>query len=123
MNNTVFVELKFWLLLFFSILLPFSIYAILLTKRAVSRNTILFCGFIMVAISAIDFYLLRQLSTLSKFTSSLQDDMFFTSELSVALYILPILFAGIGVNMVSHVLIRHLDDAENRFEKENMSEK
>jgi hypothetical protein len=123
MNNTVFVELKFWLLLFFSILLPFSIYAILLTKRAVSRNTILFFGFIMVAISSIDFYLLRQLSTLSKFTSSLQDDMFFTSELSVALYILPILFAGIGVNMVSHVLIRHLDDAENRFEKENMSEK
>ena len=48
-------------------------------------------------------------------SASLLDSSIFASELSVALYIVPIFFGGIGVNVVSHVLIRHLDDAERRF--------
>ena len=29
------------------------------------------------------------------------------------------MFAGIGINLVSHVLIRHLVEAEKQFEKEH----
>lgn len=43
------------------------------------------------------------------------DDAVFTSELATALYLLPALFAGIGVNMLSHILISHLAQAEKRF--------
>jgi hypothetical protein len=42
----------------------------------------------------------------------------FVSEVSVALYLLPLLFAGVGMNLISHILISHLEDAEKRFDRE-----
>ena len=39
----------------------------------------------------------------------------FLSEVSLALYLLPAMFGGIGINVISHVLIDHLLDAEKRF--------
>ena len=33
-------------------------------------------------------------------------------------YLLPALFAGLGVNMLSHILVGHLRDAETRFDQE-----
>ncbi|AXF85404.1 hypothetical protein DTO96_101135 [Ephemeroptericola cinctiostellae] len=114
-STSVFVELKFWLLLLFSLIVPFGIYAVLLLKRAISRTSILFFGALMLLLSGIDIYLLGQLANIAKSTLTLTDDIFFVSEVSVALYLLPALFAGIGINMISHVLTRHLDDAEKRF--------
>lgn len=114
-STSVFVELKFWLLLLFSLIIPFGIYVALLLKRAISRITILFFGILMIVLSGIDIYLLRQLANIAKSTLAVTDDVFFVSELSVALYLLPALFAGIGINMISHVLTRHLDDAEKYF--------
>lgn len=119
LNFSVFVELKFWLLLIFSLVIPFAIYGALLAKRAISRTSILFFGTLMVIISGIDVYLLKQLSSIAQTSPSLEDDVFFVSELSLALYLLPVLFAGIGINMISHVLTRHLDDAEKQFDREN----
>jgi hypothetical protein len=43
----------------------------------------------------------------------------FSSELSMALYLLPAVFAGIGVNLLSHVLIGHLNEAEQKFDQEH----
>ncbi len=40
-------------------------------------------------------------------------------ESSVALYLLLLMFAGVGVNMISHVLIEHLKGAERRFDKDH----
>jgi hypothetical protein len=119
MNTTVFAEIRFWLLVAFSVVLPFSIYGVLLAKRAVSRHTTLFFGFALVLLAGLDVYLLQSLANAARITPSLADDAVFLSEVSIALYLLPALFGGIGINLVSHVLVRHLVDAEAQFERDN----
>lgn len=119
MSVTVFTEMKFWLLIVFSAVLPLGIYAVLLAKRAISRYTVLFFGFTLVVIAALDVYLLQSLAELAKVTPSLADDAVFLSEISVALYLLPAMVGGIGINAISHILVRHLVEAERRFEKEH----
>jgi hypothetical protein len=118
MKLTVFVELKFWILVTFSLVAPVIIYGVLLGKRAVSRITVLVLGLALVAIAGLDMYLLQSLVQMAKETPSLADDAVFLSELTLGLYLLPALFAGIGINLISHVLIRHLDEAERQFEKD-----
>lgn len=119
MTTTVFTEMRFWLLVVFSGVLPFAIYGLLLAKRAISRTTVLLLGLSLVAIAGIDVYLLQTLATQAKLTSSLVDDAIFASEVSVALYLLPAMFGGIGINVISHVLVSHLVEAETRFKAEN----
>lgn len=119
MTTSVFAELTFWLLVLFSIAVPSAIYVVLLYKRAISRATTLLLGFALVFVAGIDVYLLQHLAALARRTSSLADDVVFVSEVSVALYLLPALFAGIGINIVSHVLLRHLDEAERQFRRDN----
>ena len=72
----------------------------------------------LIVISGIDIYLLQKLSFLAKTSPALADVFFFSNEISVALYLLPALFAGLGVNMLSHILVGHLRDAETRFDQE-----
>ena len=119
MSVTVFAEVKFWLLVAFSFVAPVVIYGALLAKRAVSRITVLVLGLALVAIAGCDLYLLQSLVAMAKVSPSLTDDAVFVSELTLALYLLPALFAGVGINVISHVLIRHLEDAERRFESEH----
>ncbi len=121
LGNSVFVEVEFWLLVLFSFVLPIAIYALLLVKRAVSRNTVLVVGLMLVVIAGVDVYLLRSLSTMAEMSPSLADDTVFLSEVTLALYLLPAMFGGIGVNLLSHVLVRHLASAELQFEKEQRS--
>lgn len=45
-----------------------------------------------------------------------REDLYFASEVALALYLLPMVLAGIGVNLVSHVLVHHLAEAERRFD-------
>jgi hypothetical protein len=68
---------------------------------------------VLVAKSGITIFLLQRLAVMAKSTPSLLDDWIFDSTLSVALYFVPILFAGVGVKMLSHVLIGHFADAES----------
>jgi hypothetical protein len=119
MKNTVFAELGFWALVIFSFVVPVVIYGILLGKRAVSPKTSLLLGICLVAIAGLDVFLLQSMANAAKTTPSLADDAVFLSELSVALYLLPAMFGGIGINLVSHVLLRHLEDAEKVFEREH----
>jgi hypothetical protein len=116
MSMTVFVEVKFWLLVAFSFVVPVAVYVSLLLKRAVSPITVLVLALALVAIAGVDVYLLRSLNAMARATPSTADDVVFLSELSVSLYLLPALFAGTGINVMSHVLIRHLAEAEQRFE-------
>jgi len=53
---------------------------------------------------------------------SLADDALFVSEVRVALYLLPALFAGLGINVISHVLTTHLVAAEKRFAEQQKDE-
>ena len=115
MSASVFVELKFWLLVALSLLAPAMIYAVLMRKRAIRRSTVALLGMCLVAISGFDVYLLQSLAAMSRLSPSLLDDAVFASEISIALYALPICFGGIGVNVISHVLISHLIDAEKQF--------
>ena len=115
MHNTVFVELQFWLLVLFSIVIPAVIVWICLTVTSVSRNTILVLGLVLAAIAGFDFYLLQALARMAKATPSLVDDRIFVSEITVGLYVLPALLAGVGINLTSHVLIQHLTDAQSRL--------
>jgi hypothetical protein len=123
MGYTVFTELKFWLMVLASVVLPFGMYAVLMTKRAISRRTTLLLGFALVAIAGMDVYFLRILARLAKTTESIADDAVFVSEISIALYLLPVMFGGIGVNVISHVLITHLDDANRQFNQEHLKKK
>jgi len=119
MSTTVFTEVRFWLLVVFSGALPSAIYWMLLVKRAISRSTVLLLGLSLVAIAGVDVYLLQTLATQAKLTSSLADDAVFVSEVSIALYLLPAMFGGLGINVISHVLVSHLVEAETRFKVDN----
>ncbi len=119
MSATVFTELKFWLLIVFSFVLPLGIYAMLLAKRAISRYTVLVFGFTLVVIAGVDVYLLQSLAASAKLSPSVADDAVFLSEISLALYLLPAMFGGIGINLVSHVLVNHLVEAEKRFREKH----
>lgn len=119
MSNSVFVELRFWLLIFFSVVVPCAIYTGLLFKRAISRLSVLGFGVALVVIAGMDVYLLQMLTMEAKETPSLADDQLFVSQMSMALYLLPLMFGGIGVNLITHILIRHLMEAEARYEAEH----
>jgi hypothetical protein len=119
MKFSVFAELYFWLLVVCSLILPTAIYTALLFKRAVSRATILSLGLTLVAIAGVDVFLLQRLETMSKLSPSLLDDAVFNSEVTIAFYLLPALFAGVGIDIISHVLIQHLDRAQMTFRREH----
>ncbi len=114
-GGNVFIQIDFLALIIFSFLLPIGIYAYMMWKKAISRITVLLLGIILIIISGIDVFLLQHLTRTAE-TSPASSNMFFAHEFSVALYILPLLFAGIGVNMISHILIAHLTDAEKKFD-------
>ena len=54
MVQTEFVEVQFWLLVLFSIVVPVLIYAGLLKRRNISRNTVLVFGMVLLLISGVD---------------------------------------------------------------------
>jgi hypothetical protein len=112
MTQTVFVELEFWLLILFSLVVPPLIIWWLLAVRRISRGHVLMVGLLMVAMAGFDVYLLQILKRESIQTPSTADDVVFNSEITLGLYLLPALLAGIGVNVTSHVLLQHLSDAE-----------
>jgi hypothetical protein len=117
-NASVFTELRFWLLIVFSVVVPIGIYGFLLRTKKISRGAVLVFGVLLILIAGIDVYLLQALTVRARVTPSLLDDVIFVRELSVALYLLPALFGGVGVNLVSHVVAAHLALAERRFERE-----
>ena len=119
MSLSVFLELRFWLLVGFSLVLPVGIYALLLVTRSISRWAVLGFGVALVLIAGVDVYLLQSIAAQAKSTPSLADDAWFSSELTIALYLLPVVFGGIGVNLISHVLLRHLTEAEGWFDSEH----
>jgi hypothetical protein len=119
MNTTVFTEFEFWALIVFSFVFPLGIYALLLSKRAISRTNVLLFGLALVGIAGVDVYLLQSLASLARLTHSPLDEKVFLSEVSLALYLLPAMFGGVGINLVSHVLVNHLLEAEKRFKDEH----
>ena len=79
-------------------------------------------GTLLITLAGANVYLLQRLTAQAGTTPSTLDDKLFASELSVALYLLPAVFAGIGVNLLSHALISHLTKAEQRYEQRKKRE-
>ena len=119
LNSSVFLEKEFLLLVIFSLLLPAVIYRTMWLMRAISRKTVLLFGLALIVLAGVDIFLLQTLANMAKLSSSVFDDKIFSSELTVALYLLPTLFAGTGINVVSHIIINHLTEAESQFDKNN----
>lgn len=112
MNNPFYLELEFWGVLACSVILPASIFVWMTWKRSLSRFIIIVIGFFLVCIAGGDVIFLRLLSGKAKATPDILDDKLFVSEISIALYIIPLILAGIGVNLASHVLCNHITIAE-----------
>lgn len=115
MNSNVFTHVYFWLLVLCAGAPSAAIYWLSLRKRAMSSFVILLMGFSLVAIAAIVVFLLQSLKEQAKLTPSVADDTFFNSEVSIALFLVPVMFCGIGINVISHVLIEHLVETRKRF--------
>ena len=117
MNQSVFFETEFVLLVIFSVFIPVGIYGFLYKKFAISRWTVLGFAILLLVVAGIDVVLLQKLSEMAKKTGALLDNKVFLGELSLALYLFPAGFAGLGVNLLSHVLVNHLNRAEREFDK------
>jgi uncharacterized membrane protein len=114
MRDSAFVEIEFYLLTLSSVFLPILIFIVLSSLRTIRRRNIAYFALILILLAAGDVVLLGRLAVISKASLSVVDDRVFASEISVALYLLPLVSAGLGVNLLSHILIRHLDKAEDR---------
>jgi hypothetical protein len=119
LSSSVFVEAEFFLLIIFSFILPAGIYGYMIRKKAMSRKIVLILGLTLIGISGVSVFLLQRLKTIANSSPSFLDHQIFSSEVSLALYLLPALFAGIGINIISHLLITHLEQAEKQFDQEN----
>lgn len=116
MADSIFLKLEFIAWIAFSMVLPAGIYSFMLMRWNLSRKMVLFFGALLIGLAGGSVILLQALAAYARVSPDLLDDRIFLSELSVALYLLPAVFAGIGTNLVSHVLIRHLGDAERRYD-------
>lgn len=119
MNQSVFLRLEFFGLVASSIGAPAVIFGVMLWKRAMSRVTVLLLGLLLIALTFIDVILLVVLEGESKLTASLADDQIFASEVSIALYVLPAVLAGIGTNIVADLLTHHLEQVEKQFDRDH----
>lgn len=118
MADSVFLKIEFYLLIFFSLVLPAAIFATMLLKRALARSIVLLFGMVLLVLAGIDIVLLKKLAWLARTSLSSLDDGFFNSEMSLCLYLLPAFLGGVGTNVISHILIRHLREAEDKFDRE-----
>jgi indole-3-glycerol phosphate synthase len=116
---SVFLEKEFIELIVFSVATPVLVYFLIWHKRSISRATVVSFGIILIILAGLDIFLLRILSDMAKHSLSMLDNRLFSSELSVALYLLPALYAGTGINLISHILVTHLAKAEIKFDAEH----
>ncbi|SEL70141.1 hypothetical protein SAMN05518845_11060 [Variovorax sp. YR750] len=115
-DASLFTQVRFWGLVLCSLVIPGAIFITLFVRREFSKRTVLAFGLLLIVLAGMDIFLLRALSLEAQATPSLADDIVFSSELSIALYIFPAAFGTFGLNMVSHVLMHYLKQKEARFE-------
>ncbi|MDM0005767.1 hypothetical protein QTI51_21090 [Variovorax sp. J22G73] len=113
MTETGLVELRFWALIALSLAVPVGLYALLRKRRAISTRTTLLLGVTLVTVAAVDTGLLHSLASGAAQTVTKLDDVF-ASEMAIGLYLVPALFGGVGIDLISTVLRNHLQAAEHR---------
>jgi glucan phosphoethanolaminetransferase (alkaline phosphatase superfamily) len=116
--SSLYLESEFWILVVASMLAPVCVFTWLVRKRKISRLTVTMIAIALLMLSGIDAIALQRLSAKAKATPGLGDDRVFASEFSLALYLVPLITAGLGINLLSHVLNRHLIIAELEYDLE-----
>lgn len=112
MGHAIYLEYEFWALVMCTIVIPSAIFVWMMMKRKFSRISVVSIGLFLVVIAGLDAIFLRLLSAKAKVSPGLVDDQLFVSEISIALYIIPLILAGVGVNLASHVLCNHIEITE-----------
>jgi hypothetical protein len=108
MPSSVWIEAQFWALVLCSMLLPLAIIVHLIRAVAIRRYVLMGFALALLALACADFILLGHVASLAYRTPDLLDDRLFLSEASAAFYILPLLCAGVGINLLSFVITQHL---------------
>jgi hypothetical protein len=121
MNDSLFLEFEFLLLVFSSFVLPLCLYGYMRWEKTVSPKTVFFFGLLLIVFSGVNLVLLPMLKELALNSPSQLDDKIFASAITVALYLVPAVFAGIGINLISHILLAHLKLVEEKFGKREVS--
>ena len=114
-SNSVFSEARFWLMVAISVVLPFGIYGGAARQAGDLAQDGAAAGLLAGGDRRRGRYLPAAAGRRRGPQPSPVDDSLFVSEVRVALYLLPALFAGLGINVISHVLTTHLAQAEKRF--------
>ncbi|MBP9653488.1 MAG: hypothetical protein KBE19_03780 [Rhodocyclaceae bacterium] len=117
MHNTAFIKIEFFAWVGFALVFPLGIYSFMMMRRTISRGLVLLFGVMLVALAGASVVLMPILEEYARLSSDLLDNRLFNSEFSLALYLLPAVFAGLGTNIISHVLIQHLAEAEARYDR------
>jgi len=108
MISVTWLRMEFWLLVLSSLALPLFMVVHLLRVQGIARRVLLFYAVSLLLLSGIDIILLQDVMALARHSVSLLDDTVFLSEYSLALYMLPLLAAGTGVNLLTFVITQHL---------------
>lgn len=116
MTNSAFLTIEFWGLVFISSALPCIIFFRFIHKRKRRHAHILSFALLLILLSGADVLLLHQLEIIVRETGNLMDDLFFISEYSLALYILPLVLGALGSDLLSHVIKAHILIAEHAKE-------
>ncbi len=117
MNQNIYYETELILLVILSVIIPAGIYGFLYSKISISRWTVVAFAMLLVGVAGIDVILLQSISEQARVAASLSDNKAFWGQLSLTLYLVPAVFAGLGVNVMSHVLTNHLSEAEKKFDQ------
>jgi len=114
----VYFEMHLLLLILASIVLPLGIYGFLYSSSVIGRGTVMVFALVLLVIAGADVALLHGLNGRIQEGPLLLYGYLFSEQLATALYVLPAVLAGLGINLMSHVLIHHLNEAEQRFNYE-----
>ena len=62
MRYSIFLQLEFFLLIAFSVVVPAGVFWVMLAQRAISRTAVLCLGLVLIAVAGVDVALLRLLA-------------------------------------------------------------
>jgi small basic protein len=108
MPNSTWIEAQFWTLVLGSILPPLGIIVHLIRTAEIRRYVLMSFAVALLVLACLDFVLLGRVAHLARHTPDLLANGIFLSEASAALYILPLAWGGVGINLLSFVITQHL---------------
>lgn len=105
-------------LIFFGVIPSFAIYLLLYLKKSTSPLVVFLCGIGLIFVSVVTLFKLGDISEMARVYLNPTGYKQVMTESRLALYVLPFLSAGVGSNLISHVLLQHLRRTEQIYRDE-----